>query len=323
MRQSWSRALVLCAGAIVVPSVAVADEPSAHEKAAASFVEARKLIDAGNCDAAVPKLRESLSYESSIGGRLSIVDCLEPRDPLAAWRLLKEASVLALMNHDDRLPVIEQRATLLQSKLAMINFKLPEAAEQPGFELRVDGLVVDRYIYRYGYAVSAGHHIIEALSNGKRFVGAVNVDTGTQATVDVALKGDDCKNAPTMVFNTESTTSNAGYDRGASRRTLGLAIGGVGLASVASGVVFGILTLDKKNTLESQCGGSIGACNAPNRSLEAENEAARTTASISTVSFIVGGAALLGGLALYLTAPSSNGPKTGIRVGPGAVSGTF
>jgi hypothetical protein len=312
----------MCGGVFAAEHAAKADEPNVHDKAATAFLDARKLIEQGNCDAAVPKLRESLSYESSIGARLSIVDCLEPHDPLASWRMLKEASVLALMNHDDRLSVIEQRAALLQTHLATITFKLPLASEQPGFELRVDGDLIDRYVYRYGYATSAGRHVVEASSNGKRFAGAVNVDVGAQALVDVILKGDDCKTTPAPVLASAPTPAPI-FDRGASRRTLGLALGGVGLASIANGVVFGLLTLDKKSTLESQCGGSIGTCNAPNRSLEPESEAARTTAAISTASFIIGGAALLGGVALYVTAPSSNAPRTGLRVGPGTVQGAF
>ena len=322
MRRSWTLALVLCGGVCVGVSTAQADEPNVHERAATTFVEARKLIESGTCDAAVPKLRESLSYESSIGARLSIVDCLEAHDPMAAWRLLKEAAVLALLNHDDRMSVIEQRAAVLQSHLATITFKLPLAAEQPGFELRVDGELIDRYVYRYGYATSAGRHVVEASSNGAHFSGAVNADAGSQSTVDVIIKRDDSKTpAPALASGGDLVARD--FDRGASRRTLGLALGGVGLASIASGVVFGILTLDKKSTLESHFGGSIGTCNAPNRSLEPESEAARTTAAISTASFIIGGAAVLGGIALYLTAPSSSGPRTGLRVGPGSVQGVF
>lgn len=320
MLKNWGVAVVL-GGGLCVTSVARADEPSAHEKAAAAFVDARKLIEVGNCDAAVPKLRESLSYESSIGARLSIVDCIEQRDASSAWRLLKEASVLALMNHDDRLSVIEQRAAILQGRLATIKFALPAVAEQPGFELRVDGELIDRYLYRHGWSTSAGQHTIEASSsNGRRFTGHVVGEIGKEAVVTIVLQGEDCRTAAPKDAIV-ATPSSPIYDRGATRRAVGLAIGGLGLATIANGVIFGLLTLDKKQSLEAECGGSTAACTAPNRSLDAQRESAATTATISTASFAVGGAMLLGGAAIYLTAPSATGPRQGLRVSPQAMRG--
>lgn len=323
MLKRWAVAVGLGSGWVVASSAAHADET--HERAASAFVEARKLIEAGNCDAAVPKLRESLSYESSIGARLSIVDCIEQRDAVTAWRLLKEASVLALMNHDDRLSVIEQRAAILQGRLAVIKFTLPSASEQPGFELRVDGELVDRYIFRFGWAAASGRHVIEASANNRRFREAVVAEVGKEITVNVVLQGEDCRAAISRsgeVVSYDSSGTPVVADRGATRRAVGIAIGGIGLASIANGVIFGLLTLDKKKTLQSECGGDTATCIAPKSSLDAERDNAKTTAMISTASFAIGGAFLLGGAALYLTAPSASGPKQGsIRLSPRAAIG--
>jgi hypothetical protein len=310
----------------------------AHEKAATAFQEGRKLIDAGSCDLAVPKLKESLQFESSIGARLSIADCIEKGDPLGAWRVLKEAASLSLINRDDRLAVAEQRAQGLQSRIAMITFKLPAGAELAGFELRVDGDLVDRYLYRSGYATTSGRHVVEATAgvgtpSPRRFVGSVSVENGVQANVDVDLRRDDCKtprggaatSAATPSASSASMSSSGSFeDRGSSRRALALAVGGLGLAGVATGVVFGLLTLDKKDSIEASCGGSVGNCAAPRGSVDPETEAAKTSAAISTVSFAVGGAALLGAAVIYITAPSSSPSqpiKTGIRVSPQAQRG--
>src|SRR6185436_9905132 len=97
---------------LLVTTSAHADE-GAHEKAAASFQEGRRLIEQGNCDAAVQKLKESLHHEASIGAHLSIADCIEKSDPVQAWKVLKQAAALALMNRDERLSSTEQRATSL------------------------------------------------------------------------------------------------------------------------------------------------------------------------------------------------------------------
>lgn len=322
--------MVIASATVVVLERAARAQPAppdTHEKAAAAFQEGRRLIDAGSCDLAVPKLRESLQYESSIGARLSIADCIEKGDPLGAWRVLKEASALSLINHDDRLAVAEQRAQGLQSRVAMITFKLPPGAELAGFELRVDGDLVDRYLYRTGYATTPGRHVVEATTGAgspspRRFVGSVNAETGVQAHVDVDLRRDDCKTAP-GVGPAAAYAPVVGEDRGSSRRSLALAIGALGIAGVATGVVFGLLTLDRKDSIEGTCGGSVGNCAAPPGSVDAETEAAKTSAAISTVGFAVGGAALVGGAVLYITAPrsSSQPPRTGVRVSPQAQRG--
>jgi hypothetical protein len=299
-----------------ITSIARADDdgvkPPAgtHERASASFQEGRRLIEQGNCEAAVLKLRESLQQESSIGARFSIADCVEKTEPLEAWRVLKEAASLALFNHDERLSVAEARAAGLASRLAMITFRLPRGAERSDFELRVDGEIVDRYLYRSGIAATPGKHVVAASARGRRFEKSVAADVGVDAAVDVELRVDECKDASAVT--SASAVGGMEIDRGSTRRALGLAIGSAGILGVATGVVFGILTVDKKHAIEAACGGSLGNCAAAPGSVDAENESAKTTAALSTVSLIVGGAALLGGATIYVTAPS------GMRLGPRA-----
>jgi hypothetical protein len=79
--------------------------------------------------------------------------------------------------------------------------------------------------------------------------------------------------------------------------------------------VFGVLTLNKRSKIDELCGGSAASCNAPAGSVDAERESAKTTASISTASFLAGGLALVGGGLLYFTAPSASGAAN-VRIAP-------
>lgn len=308
-------ALVAVSSVLLVNTIARADDDvvkpvaSTHERASAAFQEGRRLIEQGNCDAAVPKLRESLQQESSIGARFSIADCVEKTNPLEAWRVLKEAASLALFNHDERLSVAEARAAGLTSLLAMVSFRLPRGAERSDLELRVDGEIVDRYLYHSGIATTPGKHVVAAMARGRRSEKTVTSEVGVDAPVDIELRIDECVDSASPA---NASISMVDSDRGGVRRTLGLAIGSAGVLGLATGIAFGILTVDKKRSIEAACGGNLGNCSAAPGSLDAENESARTTAALSTVSLIVGGAALLGGAALYITAPS------GLRIGPRA-----
>lgn len=292
------RCSIVVVAALLVGRVAWADD---HERAVAAFDEGRQLIEQGDCKAAVPKFRESLTHERSVSALVDIASCIEKEaDPLASWRVLEEAAALASMTHDPRLASIEQRTAALESRLAMIAFKLPGAAQQSGFELRVDGELVDRYLYHGGYATTPGAHRIEARTPGGHFAKTVTVEASARTPVEVVLERD-APPPPVMVVTPSAAEPS---DRGAHRRTLGLVLGGIGLAGLATGTVFGLMTLDKKSALEDACGGSLDACRAPDGSLDEETSAAKATSAISTVGFVLGGVALLGATIIYLTSPS-------------------
>lgn len=298
---------------------ALADD-SAHDKAVASFQEGRKYIEQNNCDAAVTKLRESLSFEPSVGARLSLAECYEKSDPLAAWRVLKEAANLAYINHDERLNLAEQRAALLEKRMPTIRVNIPPSAlEQPGFELRIDGELVDKFQYRTGViATKPGKHVVEANAPLRHWSENIVSDASGATQVNVQLERETCRTAPAAALGAAPVAITRD-NPGSGRRTLGLAIAGVGVVGLASGAVFGILTLNKKSKIEELCGGNAGQCTAPAGSVDPERESASTTATISTASFIVGGLALIGGGVLYFTAPSSSTPSAAqIRVSPRA-----
>ncbi|MDB4935727.1 MAG: hypothetical protein JWP87_2699 [Labilithrix sp.] len=291
-------------------------DDSAHDKAVASFQEGRKYIEAGNCDAAVTKLRESLSYEPSVGARLSLAECQEPTDPLSAWRVLKEAASLAFLNHDDRLSLAETRAAAIEKRLPTIKVNIPQSTvDQPGFELRVDGELIDKFHYRSGViATKPGKHVVEASAPLRHWSQQIVADPGASAQVNVQLERDTCSTGGGAAAATVAPVAVTRENPGSTRRTLGLAIAGVGIAGLASGVVFGIVTLNKKSKIEDLCGGNAGNCNAPPGSVDPEREAATTSATISTASFIAGGVALVGGGLLYFTAPNATPASSTARV---------
>jgi hypothetical protein len=87
----------------------------------------------------------------------------------------------------------------------------------------------------------------------------------------------------------------------------------VGLAGVATGSVFGLMAKSKNDE-------ALQPANCPTSSLCTQHgldltHDAKTDATISTISFIAGGAILAAGIVLVLTAPSSS-PRTGVRVTP-------
>jgi hypothetical protein len=104
------------------------------------------------------------------------------------------------------------------------------------------------------------------------------------------------------------------------QKLLGLVAGGVGVAGLAVGGVFGAMTLSEKSQQQSACGSPCS----PASHTQAVNDhsTGMTDGTIATVGFIAGGAFLVGGAVLFFTAhPTTQQPATGTllvpSVGPG------
>lgn len=107
---------------------------------------------------------------------------------------------------------------------------------------------------------------------------------------------------------------------GVDLRTLGLVVGGVGVASVAVGAVTGILTLDRAGTVKERCTPDL-VCDS--EGLEAARSGS-TLSTVSTVTIVAGSAAIAGGALLYFLAPrAANGGASGAgaRITPTASYG--
>jgi len=112
-------------------------------------------------------------------------------------------------------------------------------------------------------------------------------------------------------------------------RKLGLVAGGLGIAGIAVGSIFGIMTFSASSQQNTDCPGST--CSGSNRaSAQNDHNDATTDGTVSTVGFIAGGALLATGVALYLLSPATTDASapasTGLTIlpslGPGG-AGAF
>jgi hypothetical protein len=108
-------------------------------------------------------------------------------------------------------------------------------------------------------------------------------------------------------------------------RWIGYSLLGVGVIGAGVGTVTGLVAIGKKNDLTGNCYPST-VCNAQGA---ADASSGHTMATVSTISFIVAGAALAGGALLILTAPRDKEKKVAASlpnvvpwIGPG-ITGIF
>jgi hypothetical protein len=116
-------------------------------------------------------------------------------------------------------------------------------------------------------------------------------------------------------------TATAGGD-GSSLRTIGFVVGGVGIAGIVAGSVFGLTASSTWSNAKSECT-SVATCGAGSQA-QNDHDSAASQATTSTIAFAVGGAALATGVVLWIV---GNGKRPGegrsgrsLQVAPGVAS---
>jgi hypothetical protein len=113
------------------------------------------------------------------------------------------------------------------------------------------------------------------------------------------------------------TSGGAGHGR----RLVGLVVGGVGVAGLAVGGIFGGLAASSWSTVKSQCP-SFNGCSP---TAVNDHNSAVTSATVSTVGLVAGGVLVAAGVTIFLTAPKDAPVTAGLLIGPQgvAVGGRF
>lgn len=107
-------------------------------------------------------------------------------------------------------------------------------------------------------------------------------------------------------------------DTAAARRTWGFVVGSLGIAGLGAGAYFGLRARSKWNDARDACPGLTQCPDDRGSQLSID---ARRMATLSTISFLVGGAATIGGVILVLSGTSTSEPKTALQAGVDAGGG--
>jgi hypothetical protein len=125
--------------------------------------------------------------------------------------------------------------------------------------------------------------------------------------------------APAGSASTPAAADQRTPTEGGAQRTFGLVSGGIGVAGLVAGGIFGALSLSAHSAYEQNCGTNAGAppgqCTLAG--VNGEKDAA-TKGTISTALFVGAGVALGAGTVLFLSAPKGSGGMQ-VGLGPGGV----
>ena len=290
----------------LTPAVARAEGNTAL--AESLFREGKTLMDKKDFARACPKFAESLRQDASSGSALALGVCYAGLGKTAsAWSAYLTAATLARRDgRKDREKAAAQRAAELEKKLAHVTLELsPETRALAGLEVKQDDSAVGSAAWENAPIDPGVHKLIVTASHKKPFETEFTVDnTAASQVVKIPVLEDEYV-APPDVPNKPGEKPQ-GNDKPSLLRTTGYVVGGVGLASLAVGGVFGAVAISKSSDAKSHC----PAAQCGDRSAVDNNHTAGTFADISTVTIALGGVALVAGVIFVLTAPSASA-KTG------------
>lgn len=294
-------ALLAC---LLLCGTAVAQPEDRRAAAQALFEQGKALVEAKNFKAACPKLADSQRLDPGIGTSLWLADCLQNNGQTAsAWAQFKEAAAAAAMQKDPREKVARQRAQDLEPKLSRLTVTI--AASTKGMRVTRDGLEVGPSELGNALPVDPGSHEIVATAAGFK-TWRKSFDVPAQP-VTVAVAVPDLEPDPAASANPSNTASSPsagkpeeGESDGSGQRIFGLVVAGVGVVGVGVGTFF---AFDAKSTYDdSNANGLCTNNQCGTEGLDLRDDA-ESKALIATVTMGVGAALIVGGAALFFTAP--------------------
>jgi hypothetical protein len=272
--------------------------------AEALFRAAKDLQAAGKLAEACAKYMESHRLEPKPGTILNVATCHEQEGRTAtAWADYTEAATFAARaKQADRERFARGKIEELEKKLSYVTFRFPQVV---GLEILLDGKTLTTASAGTRVPIDPGEHALEATAPGKvAWSSRVTVEQGpSERSIVVPALTDEAAGGGAAPGKLPETSPPAEEKRsdGSTQRAVGWVTVGVGVAGLGAGALFGVQTLEEKSTVDDNCVGS--RCNPIGLNA---NEDAQRSAALSTVGFVVGGAALVTGIVLLVSAPRAH-----------------
>lgn len=317
-------------------AAAVAQEAGDAKLAAeALFEQGRQLMQAGEYAEACEKFAASNATDESVGALLNLGECQTRVGRTAsAWGSFRQAAALAQRQRDrKRAALAEKHAKTLEKQLSYLLVAIAAGDRSPGLVIARDGSEVPEALWNQRIPVDPGSYTITARAPGRQsWSTQIEIkprDAGGSEETRVpvpALAAAAETPEPGAAAEPEPASPGVTAPAGPARddapggmgtgRQLAIGSGALGVAGIAAGVVFALRSQSKNDEAFDD-----GHCGEDNRcspqGIQLVNQA-KTSATLSYVSYGIGAAAVAAGAVLwFLGAPSEDGAAgTEARIRP-------
>ena len=324
-----SLAPLVIVASLLVPSAARAEGAAEVAMAEGLFNQGVKLLEQKKYAEACDMLERSRKLAVGLGVTLYLADCQENNGhPAASLALFREAEKLAAARKDARQSVAHERAEKLEKVVPRVTLRASPAVLAAGQQVILDGRKLDAKELGTPLVLEPGSHKVRSMSeDGTAWESEITVVAGGTTAMDIPLlkpsRGGPAPTAvpaivtpppPPAVAPSPAAapdTPPPARDPGGTQRVIGLVVAGVGVVGLGVGTVFGLSAKGKQSDADPHCNAQ-DKCDPTGLALRQDGLHAAT---LSTVFFVVGAAAVAGGAVLYLTAPKGE-RKTGLALAP-------
>ncbi|HYQ14804.1 MAG TPA: hypothetical protein VEQ58_03575 [Polyangiaceae bacterium] len=300
---------LLPALAILLSAPGLLAQTSSTQRATAEalFQQGTALMDEKRYAEACDKLAGSQELDPALGTMLYLADCYEQAGRTAsAWALFREAAESAKhASQADRERIATERAASLEQRLSKLELTVAPARRVPGLELRLNDALVPSASWNASLPVDPGPMRIEARAPGKQpWRTQLEIAAGPASR---AIEVPALVNAPEATKALAPTPAPIVEHPGASQRLIGYVVGAVGVVALGAGGYFGYHAYSLNKQSKRQCRDEDP--NACTPSGVQQREDAKSAAVLSTIVTAGGGALVVGGLTLVITAPSTSSSR--------------
>ena len=320
-------ALLVIATTVTAVAPARAQDAQTQAMGRALFNEGVILFNKGDYDSACPKFEASLKHYPGLGTRGKLAECYEKQGRYAsAWSAYREVAQLAMRGGDPtREQVASGRAKSLEPKLSYVTITMPPANDATGLVVKRGGTELERAKFGSAEPVDSGAITIEVSApNRKTFTTQITAVQGQSVRFEVpALERKE--STATTTGTTPPPPPMTNYDapgmKGdppAWQKPAGIVLLAVGVAGMGVGGYFGLSAKSRYGAAfdGGGCDRATKICDAPGQNAVDD---ARSKATLSTILFASGGAFVVAGALVFLTAPSSR--ARAVTVAPVTVAG--
>jgi tetratricopeptide (TPR) repeat protein len=296
-----ARALVALLALVLAPA------PAAADKADALFAKGKAQLAKKQYAEACTTFEKVDELDPGIGAKLNVARCYQEWGKLVrAHKWYTDAEKMASSARDKRASKIKQLMEQIEPDIPRLTIRVPAGADLRAAEITIDGEPVAAAAIDGETRVEPGPHVIAYVVDGEKKTRTIAIERGGAREVTLELPGKTGRAKPTPEKEKEEKEASASSRPpapGQTRRIAAFALMGAGAVSLG---VTNYLALDARSdyhsALDAHCMGARDMCNEEGLRLTRD---ARSRANLGTVFAIAGVALAAGGVALYLTAPSS------------------
>lgn len=286
-------------------SAPAADRTATDIKAEELDQNGMALLKQGKVAEACPRFAESFRTRPGTGVLMRLALCHEQSGKWAsAWHAYRDAAARATTSGDSAVAGLAQkRAAAIEPRLSHLVLRLDAStAAVQGLEVTCDGNLLAPTANGVALELDPGEHVVTASAPGRSpFSQTIRVGEGA-GNYEVAISLPLQQTATTVPppVSGAASVQQQGAPYWSTQRMAAVAAGGLGVAGVVVGTVFGLKVASKMDQARDRCGGATSGC--PQESLALQDQA-ETPARLSTAAFTLGVLGLAGGAALWFTAP--------------------